>query len=121
MKISFSTLLEFSFHQRELFLKNATSDVIRTLVSVLVSVMTVTKLIALYRVDQLLTFCIRCQIVWKGGVSDNVLNLLIEACSYLRLEDRNKQSAECSRTLPVVRSGKVAIQGFVVPRENFNL
>lgn len=83
--------------------------------------MTVTKLIALYRLDQLLTFCIRCQIVWKGGVSDNVLNLLIEACSYLRLEDRNKQSTECSRTLPVVRSGKVEIQGFVVPRENFNL
>ena len=71
--------------------------------------------------DQFLTFCIQCQIVLKGSVFDDALDLLMESCSYLCLKSRNKQSAECSRTLLVIHSGEVRRPAFNVPRENINL
>ena len=43
---------------------------------------------------------------------DDVLDLLVEANSYLHLKDRNKQSAECSLTLPLVHSGEVGRLAF---------
>lgn len=71
--------------------------------------------------DQLLTFCIQCQIVLKGSVFDDALDLLMESYSYLCLKSRNKQSAECSRTLLEIHSGEVRRPAFNVPRENINL
>ena len=54
-------------------------------------------------------------------MSDDVLDLLVEANSYLHLKDRNKQSAECSLTLPLVHSGEVGRLAFEVPRGNLKL
>lgn len=57
----------------------------------------------------------------KESVFDDVLDLLVEANSYLHLKDRNKQSAECSLTLPLVHSGEVGRLAFEVPRGNLKL
>ena len=52
---------------------------------------------------------------------DDVLDLLVEENSYLHLKDRNKQSAECSLTLPLVHSGEVGRLAFEVPQGNLKL
>lgn len=50
-----------------------------------------------------------------------MLSTLMESYSYLCLKSRNKQSAECSRTLLEIHSGEVRRPAFNVPRENINL
>lgn len=103
------------------FLKNSISEVIRILESGSCGHDSNEFDYALYKVDQLVYLCIQCQMIWKDGSLENVLDLLMDAYNFLRLEDRNTQSASCSHRVPVIHTGAVGRPAFELPRETLKL